>query len=140
LYRGRFVLLGTPALAERMRDCSSDGEFLDQLASEAIVSYAGDLPILRRFWSDAFAAEIVAEPALIAPDLRAVVVAVANGLGVSVVPAYLCADAVMRGEVAILKDAEAESSNELLLGWNRHAISCPGVAFLRGHFVAEFAA
>lgn len=138
LYRERFVLVGPPALASELSALSNDVQRLDLIHAQPMISYASDLPILRRYWRDIFKQDIEAEPALIAPDLRAVMTCVTAGLGVSVLPHYLCRDAIGTGALAILHDDKGQSFNDLLLGCNRYAVNHPRVSFLRDHLVQAF--
>ena len=53
----------------------------------------------RRFWLSALGRPFHADLRLVAPDLRAVVAAVARGLGFSLLPAFACAEALTLGTV-----------------------------------------
>jgi DNA-binding transcriptional LysR family regulator len=71
------------------------------------VSYAEDLPILRRYWRHVFGVRLTADPAIVVPDLRAVRSAVASGVGISVLPSYLCATELHDGSlVPLLEPAD----------------------------------
>lgn len=83
------------------------------------VAYGTDLPIIRRFWHQAFGRRPTIQPVLVVPDLRSVVRAVESGLGVSVVPRYLCADALGAGRTALLWDPDPPVVNELWLASRR---------------------
>ncbi|GHF38957.1 DNA-binding transcriptional LysR family regulator [Deinococcus metalli] len=72
------------------------------LNARSWVSYSVELPITRRFFTGVLGARFAARQALVAPDLRAVVRAVALGLGASVVPAYAAQEALDAAQVAEL--------------------------------------
>ena len=58
------------------------------------VSYSLELPRTRRFWLSALGRPFSARLQLVVPDLRAVLKAVELGLGVSLVPEFVCRDAL----------------------------------------------
>jgi DNA-binding transcriptional LysR family regulator len=55
--------------------------------------------LTRRFWQSALDQPFAGTLRLVAPDLRAVVAAVEHGLGISLLPEFVCADAMARGAV-----------------------------------------
>lgn len=72
-----------------------------------LVAYAEDLPIIRRYWRTVLGTRPPAGPAVVVPDLRAVLSCVLAGCGVSVLPRYLCAAELASGElVELLEPAE----------------------------------
>ncbi|MGW5438141.1 LysR family transcriptional regulator [Nocardia asteroides] len=99
-----FVLVAAPAVAERIDSGLLAADGPGALRGLAIVSYAADLPILRRYWRHVFETRLETAPALIVPDLRAVLAAVAAGAGISVLPRYLCARELAEGILVPLLD------------------------------------
>ncbi|MEV0251348.1 LysR family transcriptional regulator [Nocardia sp. NPDC050712] len=97
-----FVLVAAPAVAAHLdlERLSADGPAV--LAGLPLLSYAADLPILRRYWRHVFGVRLSAEPAVIVSDLRAVAATVAAGAGISVLPRYLCAAALASGTLVPL--------------------------------------
>ncbi|KAB8145836.1 LysR family transcriptional regulator [Chloroflexia bacterium SDU3-3] len=83
------------------------------------LSYAADLPIIRRFWRQHFQVRPPFRPAVIIPDLRILVEAVALGHGLSVLPAYLCRQALAEGRIHELWRAPQPATNELWLATRR---------------------
>ena len=107
----RFVLVGSPALAR--------GDPFDSLAAlgswlvdRSWVAYSAELPLTRRFWLSALGRSFSADLRLVAPDLRAVVAAVAQGLGFSLLPHFVCADALAGGSVVELHPVAAVAPAE----------------------------
>jgi DNA-binding transcriptional LysR family regulator len=61
------------------------------------VSYGADLPFIRRFWSARLGGRFDASLSLTVPDLRSVRDAVCLGMGVSILPDFLCQSALETG-------------------------------------------
>jgi DNA-binding transcriptional LysR family regulator len=78
-------------------------ESLDQvstwLTGRSWVSYSLELPRTRRFWLNALGRPFAARLQLVAPDLRVVLRAVELGWGVSLLPEFVCRDALAAGRV-----------------------------------------
>ncbi|MEV4703880.1 LysR family transcriptional regulator [Actinoplanes sp. NPDC049316] len=108
-----FVLVAGTAWAKGIGVFEADGSaFLDDLP---LVSYAEDLPIVRRYWRHVFHRRPPSRPALVVPDLRAVLAAVGAGAGVSVLPRYLCAAEVESGGLRILHEPADAPINTIYL-------------------------
>jgi DNA-binding transcriptional LysR family regulator len=58
------------------------------------VAYSAELPLTRRFWLTSLGRPFGGDLRLVAPDLRAVVAAVARGMGISLLPAFVCTEAL----------------------------------------------
>jgi len=72
------------------------------LEGRSWVSYSLELPRTRRFWLSALGRPFAAHLQLVAPDLRAVLKAVELGMGVSLLPHYVCTEALHDGRVVEL--------------------------------------
>ncbi|WP_097243324.1 LysR family transcriptional regulator [Nocardia amikacinitolerans] len=110
-----FVLVAAPAVARRIDTERLRAGDPAALAGLPLLSYAADLPILRRYWRHVFDTRLTAEPALIVGDLRAVLAGVVAGAGVSVVPRYLCARELASGAVTALLEPEDPPINTAFL-------------------------
>lgn len=97
----RFVLVAAPGVAP-VDPVRSLDELAAWLTGRAWASYSLELPITRRFWHAALGRPFAARLRLVAPDLRAVVHAVELGLGVSLLPDYVCAGPLAAGRVVEL--------------------------------------
>jgi DNA-binding transcriptional LysR family regulator len=95
----RFVLVAAAAAipARPLRSVAALGEWL---TGRRWVAYSHELPITRRFWRDVLGRPFAADVRLVAPDLRAVAAAVVAGIGVSILPTFVCADALATGAMA----------------------------------------
>ncbi|WP_232852013.1 LysR family transcriptional regulator [Nocardia acididurans] len=132
-----FVLVAAPAVAARIdRERLRDHD-LTALAGIPIVSYAADLPILRRYWRHVFETRLEAEPAVVVGDLRAVLAAVVAGAGISVLPRYLCARELAAGGVVTLLDPEDAPINTVFLARRVGGPARPHVDRVRARLLDE---
>jgi DNA-binding transcriptional LysR family regulator len=102
-----------------------------------LVAYAEDLPIVRRYWRAVFGTRPPASAAVVVADLRAVLAATVAGAGVTVLPRYLCADALASGGLVALHEPEIPPINTLFLAARAGVEDEPGVAAVRRHLLAD---
>jgi DNA-binding transcriptional LysR family regulator len=102
-----------------------------------LVAYAENLPILRRYWRTVFGSRLTREAAFVVPDLRGVLTAVAAGAGVSVLPRYLCEEALADGSVRELVSPAEPPINTLFLAW-REGFLHPPARTVRDRLLAAF--
>lgn len=138
LYREEFVLVGSRALGSKLSRRLSAATALERLRGEAVLAYSEDLPIVRRYWREVFDADADRQAALVLPDLRGIITAVAEGVGISVVPRYLCEPLIATGDLVVLVESVASPFNDIQLAWNRYALRHPRVAYLRDHILGAF--
>ncbi|MDA8393127.1 MAG: LysR family transcriptional regulator [Actinomycetota bacterium] len=94
----RFTLVAAPG-AVPQRPLSSVPELAAWLPDQPWASYSVELPITRRFWHRVVGRPFSARAHLVAPDLRAVVRAVELGVGVSLLPTFVCAASLAEGRI-----------------------------------------
>jgi DNA-binding transcriptional LysR family regulator len=132
------VLVGSSTHAESLSSAAqSDEEWRALLSEQPLIAYAETMPLLQRYWSLALAARPQGRPALVVPDLRGVLAAVAAGAGVSVLPRYLCADAIRRGQVRVLLEPPVPPINTMFLAVNAGRLSERHIAAVHAHLVEE---
>lgn len=95
----RFTLVAAPSVAPT-RTLRTMRQLADWLPGQPWVSYSLELPITRRFWQTVLDRPFSARPHLVVPDLRAVLKAVELGIGVSLLPTFICAESLADGRVA----------------------------------------
>jgi DNA-binding transcriptional LysR family regulator len=94
----RFVLVTSTASAPG-RALGTLAELGDWLAVRSWATYSLELPITRRFWQAHLGRPFSAKLRLVAPDLRAVLGAVEQGIGCSILPSFVCADSLHAGRI-----------------------------------------
>lgn len=72
------------------------------LKEQPWLSYGTELPIVRRYWREHFNKRPEIQPLHVIPDLRAVLEAIENNMGISVLPTYLIKDSIDAGKTKIL--------------------------------------
>lgn len=97
----RFVLVAAPQLQPSPLLTSLD-ELGAWLRGKPWVSYSLELPLTRRFWQTVLGRPFAGDLRLVVPDLRAAADAVTLGLGISLLPAYICAKALEERRIAEL--------------------------------------
>lgn len=132
--RERLLLVAGPDLARRFASRPPEPA---ALAATPLIAYDEDLPLVRHYLSALFGTETEMEAAITAPDLRIVARLVAAGAGWSVLPDYLCGDAIRAGALVTLDDAEPGLDNALYLVWTKAALRHPRVAFVRDRLLEE---
>jgi DNA-binding transcriptional LysR family regulator len=129
-----FVLVGSSTMVPPVVQPATDEEraTLERWALEQPwVSYGSDLPIIRRFWRQCFGSRPAIEPRLIVPDLTVLAEEVAQGGGLSVLPAYLCGALVAAEQLVILWAPEPTVSNDLWLAYRVRDRQRPEIGLVR---------
>ncbi|MBM3275335.1 MAG: LysR family transcriptional regulator, partial [Candidatus Sericytochromatia bacterium] len=108
-----FVLVVAPRWADRLPPA---GELTPEaLSNVPLLAFADDLPIVRRFFRTVLGTRLTIHAALTLPDLRGLAAAVAAGAGYSVLPHYLCRDAIAAGKLTRLFPDVPGPTNTLYL-------------------------
>ncbi|GGZ24787.1 LysR family transcriptional regulator [Streptomyces inusitatus] len=77
-------------------------EALEALDGHPLVAFAESLPLIDHYWWSVFHTPASRTPEVVLPDHRAVLAAVRASVGITVVPAHLCADDIARGTLVNL--------------------------------------
>ncbi|MFE6961675.1 LysR family transcriptional regulator [Streptomyces sp. NPDC057696] len=110
-----YVLVAAPRWQAQVDGAPAPEGLCAALKDIPLVTYAEDLPIVRRYWRLAFGKQLTTQAAVTVPNLYAVVSAVAAGCGYSVLPRSLCQDHLAAGTLALLHDPEEPPLNTLFL-------------------------
>jgi DNA-binding transcriptional LysR family regulator len=108
LLEKKFYLVGSTQLEPPRREQALS----TWLRQQSWVSYSADLPMIRQFFSSKFKTRFDGHLALIVPDLRAVRLAVQLGMGISILPDFLCDEAIKAGQLQNLWGEKEVIPNE----------------------------
>ncbi|MEV0255326.1 LysR family transcriptional regulator [Streptomyces sp. NPDC050732] len=93
-----------------------------------VVEVHESLPFVSRYWAAVFDGRPVASGAVIVPDLRAVLSCVVSGAGLAVLPRYLCAAALERGDIVTLLDPAVPPLRTYFLAVRTGTLAMPHIA------------
>jgi DNA-binding transcriptional LysR family regulator len=125
-----FVLVGAPDLVVRAprNNLRALGAWM---VGKPWVAVSFELPLTRRLWQQVFGQPFSGNLRLVAPDRRAVAASVVAGMGLSLLPRYVCAVHLEQGVIAELIPVSHEVPPE---GWfvccRQADLERPGVAAL----------
>lgn len=125
-----FCLVASPetVLPDRFKKNSDQLKEIERFLLEMKwISYATELPIIRRFWHIAFKRRPSIEPVMVAPSLLLIRKAVESGLGISVLPRYLCLESLNSGRLNILWEPEVPVVNDLWIATRKVDRNKPGI-------------
>ncbi|MFD4554796.1 LysR family transcriptional regulator [Streptomyces sp. NPDC058469] len=98
------VLVAAPHRAEQIGSAKLDPKDAPALDDLPVIEVHESLPFVSRYWASVFDSRPPAPGTVIVPDLRAVLACATAGAGLAVLPRYLCALALERGEVVPLHE------------------------------------
>jgi DNA-binding transcriptional LysR family regulator len=93
-----FVLVGPPRLRPP-KTMNGFKRFAGWLKTQPWIGYSVELPNTRRFWQQALQTPFESQMALVVSDLRTVLHAVEFGMGVTILPEYVCSAALKAGRI-----------------------------------------
>jgi DNA-binding transcriptional LysR family regulator len=128
LGRERLLLVAAPSIAERAKARTVTAEFL---CGFPCIAYDETLPLIRPFFEHVFGKASDIQAVVTAPDLRILIGMTKAGTGWTVLPDYLCAEALAAGHLVELPAARPGPDNSLYLVWNKTALRNPRVVHVR---------
>ncbi|MEU6341238.1 LysR family transcriptional regulator [Streptomyces sp. NPDC046977] len=93
-----------------------------------VISYDEGMPLLDHYWSAVFDSSPAIVPAVVVPDLRAVLECVTAGVGMAVLPRYLCGEALAEGSVAALLEPPVPPLRTYFVSVRAGTIALPHIA------------
>ncbi|MDG4857206.1 LysR family transcriptional regulator [Streptomyces sp. T-3] len=122
------VLVAAPALADRVGPGKLRRRGARALEGLPVVEVHESLPLVARYWAAVFDSRPAASAAVVVPDLRAVLACAVAGAGLAVLPRYLCAEALARGEVAALLEPPVPPLRTYFLVVRTGTLAMPHIA------------
>jgi DNA-binding transcriptional LysR family regulator len=122
------VLVAAPQWAERAGPDQLRHTAAPDLEHVPVVEVHESLPFVARYWASVFDARPAAPGTVVAPDLRAVLACTVAGAGLAVLPRYLCAEALERGEVIALHDPAVPPLRTYFLVVRTGTLAMPHIA------------
>jgi DNA-binding transcriptional LysR family regulator len=101
------------------------------LRSQPWIAYSEDLPIIRRFWRVIFGRRLDVNPQFVIPDLRSIRAAIAQGLGYSVLPDYLCTEWLADRRLTLIWKPTPAVTNSIWLAYRKSERHSQQVTLLR---------
>ena len=135
LFDETLVLVANPGWASRLPNIAIERDPLLALDGVPLVAFDEQLPLIRRYWKLVFGATIAVAAAITVADLRAVCTAIMAGAGIGVVPRYLAAAALKKGELTELRRPETPPTNSIYLASRQAAPMRHGVERVRQRLV-----
>lgn len=112
-----FILVGCQSMV--FPDQSDRKELYDWLSTQSWLSYGEELPIIRRYWMKHFKERPKMIPSMVIPNLHAILKAIEQGKGISVLPDYICQEALENNTIKILDQIDYSLSNTLSFGYKK---------------------
>lgn len=93
-----------------------------------VIEVHESLPFVSRYWASVFDSRPAAPGTVVVPDLRAVLACAVAGAGLAVLPRYLCADALERGDVVALYEPAVPPLRTYFLVVRTGTLAMPHIA------------
>ncbi|HZF89822.1 LysR family transcriptional regulator [Streptomyces sp.] len=122
------VLVAAPHWAERIGPGSPRRMGASALENLPVVEVHESLPFVSRYWASVFDARPAAAGTVVVPDLRAVLTCAVTGAGIAVLPRYLCAAALERGEIVALYEPAVPPLRTYFLVARAGTLAMPHIA------------
>ncbi|MFJ8823812.1 LysR family transcriptional regulator [Streptomyces sp. NPDC102467] len=122
------VLVAAPRWAARVGSGMLHRDAAPSLEKFPMIEVHESLPLVSRYWSSVFDSHPVVPGTVVVPDLRAVLACVVTGAGLAVLPRYLCASALERGEVVALLDPPVPPLRTYFLVVRTGTLALPHIA------------
>ncbi|WP_306927372.1 LysR family transcriptional regulator [Streptomyces luteogriseus] len=122
------VLVAAPRWAEQTGTGRPDRRPAPALERMPVVEVHESLPFVSRYWASVFDSPPAAPGTVIVPDLRAVLACAVAGAGLAVLPRYLCAAALERGDVVALHEPAVPPLRTYFLVVRTGTLAMPHIA------------
>lgn len=128
LYIEKFVLVQSTNSSSTLKQFTNQNHSPPSeslLLQQNWISYATELPIIRRYWRELFQTRPAITPSIIIPDLNIIIEAVKMDKGISVLPSYICESEIALGNVEIIDSFNKNVSNTIYIAYRKADIKNP---------------
>ncbi|PZT69099.1 LysR family transcriptional regulator [Streptomyces sp. SW4] len=122
------VLVAAPRWAKQAGPGAPDHDGAPSLERVPVIEVHESLPLVTRYWASVFDSCPAATGTVIVPDLRAVLACAVAGAGLAVLPRYLCAEALRRGDVTALHEPAVPPLRTYFLAVRTGTLAMPHIA------------
>ncbi|MGI5376692.1 LysR family transcriptional regulator [Streptomyces sp. CA-251387] len=122
------VLVAAPPWVDRIDSGQLRHKGAHALEDVPVVEVHESLPFVSRYWASVYDSRPAAPGTVIVPDLRAVLACATAGAGLAVLPRYLCATALERGDVVALHDPPVPPLRTYFLVVRTGTLAMPQIA------------
>ena len=122
------VLIAAPRWASRIGPGALRSRAVHALEDLPVVEAHESLPFVSHYWASVFDCRPAASGTIIVPDLRAVLACAVTGVGLAVLPRYLCASALERGDVVALHEPAVPPLRTYFLAVRTGTLAMPHIA------------
>ncbi|MBE4734739.1 MULTISPECIES: LysR family transcriptional regulator [Streptomyces] len=122
------VLVAAPRWADVIGPGRPGRKGAHALEDLPLVEVHESLPFIARYWAAVFDARPAAPGTVVVPDLRAVIACAISGAGLAVVPRYLCASALDRGDLVTLLEPPVPPLRTYFLVVRTGTLAMPHIA------------
>lgn len=122
------VLVAAPHWAELIGAHKLRRKGASALENLPVVEVHESLPFVSRYWAAVFDSRPAASGTVIVPDLRAVLACAIAGAGLAVLPRYLCAPALERGDIVELHEPAVPPLRTYVLVVRTGTLAMPHIA------------
>ncbi|GAA2427754.1 LysR family transcriptional regulator [Streptomyces glaucus] len=122
------VLVAAPRWAKQNDSGKPHLDEAPSLEHIPVIEVHESLPLVSRYWASVFDSCPAAPGTVIVPDLRAVLACAIAGAGLAVLPRYLCATALERGDVVALHEPAVPPLRTYFLVVRTGTLAMPHIA------------
>jgi DNA-binding transcriptional LysR family regulator len=122
------VLVSAPRWATHISSGKPHRNDPPALENLPVVEVHESLPLVARYWAAVFDCRPATSGTVIVPDLRAVLACAVAGAGLAVLPRYLCAPALERGDIVALLEPAVPSLRTYFLAVRTGTLAMPHIA------------
>lgn len=130
----RVIAVAAPAVAARI---AAAGDLVAALASEPVLAYNIEQSLIDEWLETNRLHREPVSPALVAPDLRGLRALLGVGFGWTVLPIYLCAAELARGDLVEIPAPVGPGTNSYFLVWLPAALRQPRIAHARQTLIRQ---